>query len=155
MGKPISQSQMEVDKTISFCRHYSTHFNDIIPTQIKTDARVKTLIKYLPMGIVYHIVPFNFPFFLGFKGGLGNLLLGNVCLTKNSDCNVLLGKLTEEIFVEAGYDSGEYQNVLSHHDDLEHILSKKSVAGVSFTGSSKSGAIIGQAAGKYIKRSVL
>lgn len=74
------------------------------------------------MGIVYHIVPFNFPFYLGFKSGLGNLLLGNVLFTKHSDCNALLAKFTEELFVEAGFDSGEYQNVLAHHDDLEHII---------------------------------
>ena len=92
MGKPITQSLGEADKVVNFCKHYSTHFQDIVPTQIKTDAKVKTLIKYLPMGIVYHIIPFNFPFFLGFKGGLGNLLLGNVIVAKHSDCNVLLSK---------------------------------------------------------------
>lgn len=106
MGKPISQSQMEVDKVVSFCRHYSTHFNDILPTQIKTDAKVKTLIKYFPIGTLYFIVPFNFPFFLAFKGLLPNLLLGNVCLARNSDCNPLLGQFIEELMNEAGFDSG-------------------------------------------------
>ena len=99
MGKPIKQSFMEVDKSISFCKHYSKHFSEILPTQIRTDAKVKTLIKYLPMGIVYHIVPFNFPFYLTFKGGLGNLLLGNPLLVKHADCNVLLGRFTEELAI--------------------------------------------------------
>lgn len=91
MGKPIKQSQAEVDKTISFCKYYSKNFNDILPTQIKSDAKVKTLVKYLPMGVVYSIVPFNFPFYLAFKGGLPNLLLGNVLLSRNSDSTPLLG----------------------------------------------------------------
>ncbi len=97
MGKPIKQSQAEVDKTISFCKYYSKNFNDILPTQIKSDAKVKTLVKYLPMGVVYSIVPFNFPFYLAFKGGLPNLLLGNVLLSRNSDSTPLLGDKIEQV----------------------------------------------------------
>lgn len=81
-----------MDKTIAFCRHYSKHFNDILPTQVKSDAKVKTLIKYLPMGVVYFITPFNFPFFLVFKGGLPNLLLGNAVISRNSDSTPMLGE---------------------------------------------------------------
>lgn len=106
MGKPIKQSQGEVDKTISFCKYYSKNFNDILPTQIKSDAKVKTLVKYLPMGIVYYIIPFNFPFYLTFKGGLPNLLLGNVLLTRNADSTPLLGDKIEQIMKQSGYDSG-------------------------------------------------
>lgn len=94
MGKPIKQSRAEVAKTVSFCKHFSKNFNELLPTQIKTDARVKTLIKYDPLGIIYHIVPFNVPFYLNFKGGLSNLLLGNSLLVRNSDSTPLLGELT-------------------------------------------------------------
>ncbi len=62
-----------------------------MPTQLKTDAKVKTLVKYLPMGIVYQISPFNFPFYLIFKGGLPNLLLGNVLLNRTADSTPMLG----------------------------------------------------------------
>jgi acyl-CoA reductase-like NAD-dependent aldehyde dehydrogenase len=43
------------------------------------------------MGVVYYIIPFNFPFYLTFKGGLPNLLLGNTLLTRNADSTPLLG----------------------------------------------------------------
>ncbi len=43
---------------------------------------------------------------------------------------------------EAGFDSGEYQNVFSNHEQLDNILSHKSVCGVSFTGSSRAGSLI-------------
>ena len=82
MGKPIVQAEGEVAKTVSFCKHFSHNFNDVLPNQIKTDAK-KTLVKYDPLGTVYNIVPFNFPFFLNFKGGLSNLLLTKVSSGKN------------------------------------------------------------------------
>lgn len=91
MGKPIKQSTGEVDKTINFCKYYSKNTHDILPTQVKSDAKVKTLIKYLPMGVVYFIMPFNFPFFLSFKGGLPNLLLGNTILARSADSTPILG----------------------------------------------------------------
>jgi succinate-semialdehyde dehydrogenase/glutarate-semialdehyde dehydrogenase len=73
---------------------------------VKADAKVKTLIKYLPMGIVYGIVPFNFPFYLVLKSGLPNLLLGNSLLSRSSDSTPLLGNKVEEIFKESGFSSG-------------------------------------------------
>lgn len=91
MGKPIKQSTGEVNKTIGFCKYYSKNFSEILPTQVKSDAKVKTLIKYLPMGVVYYIIPFNFPFFLSFKGGLPNLLLGNTLLVRGADSTPMLG----------------------------------------------------------------
>ena len=67
----------------------------------------------------------------------------------------MCGLAVEELLQEAGYDSGEFQNVFSHHDDLEFIMGHKYVQGVSFTGSTPGGKIIASIAGKNIKRSVL
>jgi acyl-CoA reductase-like NAD-dependent aldehyde dehydrogenase len=43
---------------------------------------------------------------------------------------------------QAGYDSGEFQNVFTSRDQLEHVLKNPHIVGVSFTGSSKAGASI-------------
>lgn len=107
------------------------------------------------MGVVYFIVPFNFPFFLAFKGGLPTLLLGNSVLVRTSDSTPLLGEKIEQLMKEAGFDSGEYQNVFTNRDQLDRILSKKEVIGVSFTGSTRAGGFIAEAAGRHLKRSVM
>ena len=64
-----------------------------MPQQIKTPAKKHTLVKYLPLGTIYFLVPFNFPFSLNFKGGLPNLLLGNTLFTRNADSCPELGRL--------------------------------------------------------------
>lgn len=56
---------------------------------------------------------------------------------------------------KSGYGSGEFQIVNTTHDQLEYILSNPHVVGVNFTGSSKTGSTIAQAAGKHIKKSVM
>ena len=109
----------------------------------------------MPTGVIYLIVPFNFPFFAHFKAGIPNLLLGNVILCRSADSCPQIARLTEEVFMAAGFSNGEYQDILTSYDQLEHILQSPSVTGVSFTGSSKSGAIIAEAAGKYLKKAVM
>ena len=91
MGKPINQSKGEVMKTISFCKYYSENYQPLFPTNLKTDAKKKTIIKYNPLGSIYYIVPFNYPFYLNFKGGLPNLLIGNCLLMRNADSCPALG----------------------------------------------------------------
>ena len=56
---------------------------------------------------------------------------------------------------EAGFSNGEYQDVFTNHEQLDMILKDPSVGGVSFTGSSKAGAMIAAKAGHYLKRSVM
>lgn len=92
MGKPITQSKAEVNKVVSHARYYAKHFDAFTrPTLIPHEAKKKTLIKYKPLGIIYYIVPFNFPFWLTFKGGLGNLILGNCLLLRPSPLTPCLG----------------------------------------------------------------
>ena len=62
---------------------------------IQSDAKKKSIIKYLPLGVLYWIVPFNYPFYLMFKGGLGNLVLGNCLLLKPSTLTPMLAELTQ------------------------------------------------------------
>ena len=56
---------------------------------------------------------------------------------------------------EAGFNSGQFQNVQTNYEQLDLILQEKSVGGVSFTGSSAAGAIIASKAGMYLKPSVM
>lgn len=109
----------------------------------------------MPIGTIYFLVPFNFPFYLNFKGGLPSLLLGNVLLTRNSDSCPNVGRLVEEIMVKAGLNNGEYQNVYTNYDQIDQIFQHPTVQGVSFTGSSKGGSLIAEKAGKYLKKAVM
>jgi len=49
-------------------------------------AKIKTEIVYKPLGIIYLMVPFNFPLQSGFRGGIAALLAGNSLLVKTTSC---------------------------------------------------------------------
>lgn len=155
MGKPITDAENEVKKAISFCDYYSQNYKPLQPEVVKTEAKKHCLIKYFPVGTIYNLVPFNFPFYLNFKGGLPSLLIGNTLMARNADSCPNVGRITEEIMAKAGFNNGEYQNVFTSYDQLDQIFQHPNVQGVCFTGSSRGGALIAEKAGKYLKKSVL
>jgi succinate-semialdehyde dehydrogenase/glutarate-semialdehyde dehydrogenase len=99
VGKPIVNARMEVTRAISHCRFYSKHMGDYLnPTLVKTEAKKKTLIKYEPLGVIYYIIPFNFPFWLSFKGAIATLLLGNSIIMRPADSTPMVGEAVQQIF---------------------------------------------------------
>jgi len=44
------------------------------------------------MGTIFMITPFNFPFYLTFKGAIANLALGNVLMVRPADSKTLFCK---------------------------------------------------------------
>lgn len=83
---------------------------------MKTDARKKTLIKYFPTGTVFLVPPYSFPFWMNLKMTLPQLLLGNSVLVRNSGSTPGVGRMVEKLMWGVGFESGEYQNVLSSPD---------------------------------------
>lgn len=76
---------------------------------------MKTEIVYKPLGIIYLMVPFNFPLQSGFRGGIAALLAGNSLLVKTTSCCPALAEFIEKLVMEAGFDGGEYQCIHAKH----------------------------------------
>jgi len=102
--------------------------------EVKTEA-THSFYTPEPLGIIYIIVPFNWPAILSLRGIIPNLTLGNAVLLRFADSTPEFGLLIEKIFIEAGFSDGEFQNVFSAPGDLDLILSNPFIKGVIFTGS--------------------
>ena len=137
------------------CEHYGRHSEAILSLNVKAMARKKTLIKYLPTGSVFCILPFTSPFALAFYHSLPQLLLGNCVIAKHAATTPAVSKLVEKIMVSAGFESGEYQHCFVEREKTSEILSSSQVTGVSFTGSTEAGSEVAAVAGKYLKPSAL
>lgn len=155
MGKPICEARAEVEKCAWVCEFYAENGEDFLADEIiKTDAS-ESFISYDPLGCILAIMPWNFPFWQVFRFAAPNLVAGNVGLLKHAS-NVL-GCATHigNIFKEAGFPEGSFQNLFIHHDEIETIISNDIVRAVTLTGSEKAGSSVAALAGKYIKKTVL
>ena len=155
MGKTLSAAIAEVKKCATVCRYYADHAetmlsDDIIPTQASRSLR-----KYLPIGPVLAVMPWNFPFWQVFRFAAPALMAGNTALLKHAS-NVPQSALAiEDILRRAGFDNDEFQTLLISSDKVADLLADDRIRAATLTGSGPAGAAVAAQAGKHIKKTVL
>lgn len=155
MGKPISESRAEVNKCAWVCDYYAENAeNFLLPEEVKTDAS-QSFVRHDPIGTVFAIMPWNFPFWQVFRFAAPTLTAGNTGLLKHAPNVFGCAVKIEEVFTKAGFPEGVFQNLIVHHDQTEKIIAHDAVKAVTLTGSEMAGSAVAQIAGKYIKKSLL
>lgn len=155
MGKPISEAIAEVEKCAWVCNYYAENAESFLAEEtIETDAQISK-IHYQPLGAILAVMPWNYPFWQVFRFAAPSLMAGNVGLLKHAGNVLGSAKHIEDIFNEAGFPEGVFQNLFIGHDAVKDILENKFVKAVSLTGSEKAGASVAAIAGKNIKKSLL
>ena len=109
-----------------------------------------------PIGVVGVIAPWNFPIVLAMRSLGPALVLGNAIVLK-SDLNtpVTGGVVIARIFEEAGLPIGVLHVFSGGPEIGQALVEDPSVRMISFTGSTATGRIVGETAGRTLKRVVL
>ncbi|SFF92123.1 MULTISPECIES: NAD-dependent succinate-semialdehyde dehydrogenase [Salegentibacter] len=155
MGKPISESRSEVNKCAWVCDYYAENASDFLQQEeIKTDA-THSYVRHDPLGSVFAIMPWNFPFWQVFRFAAPTLTAGNTGVLKHAPNVFGCAIKIEEVFEKAGYPKSVFQNLIVHHDQTELIIAHEAVQAVTLTGSEAAGSAVAQLSGKYIKKSLL
>ncbi len=155
MGKPISEARGEINKCAWVCDFYAENAERFLADEIiETDA-TESFVSHDPIGTVLAIMPWNFPYWQVFRFAAPTLAAGNTALLKHASNVFGCATHIEEIFLEAGFPDGVFQNLFIHHDKTEKIIANDIVKAVTLTGSERAGKSVGGLAGKYLKKSVL
>src|SRR5205085_8439172 len=62
MGKPLRAAVAEAAKCATACRYYAENAERFLADEIVPTSAKKSFIRYLPIGPVLAIMPWNFPF---------------------------------------------------------------------------------------------
>ncbi|ALQ29848.1 succinate-semialdehyde dehydrogenase [Arthrobacter sp. YC-RL1] len=156
MGKPLSEAVGEAQ----FCQEIFEYFASEGPTlaadqEIKSFSGGKAIVQKLPVGPLLGIMPWNFPLYQVARFAAPNLMLGNTILLKHAESCPRSALAIQKIMDEAGVPAGVYNNVFATHDQISTIIADSRIQGVSLTGSERAGAIIGEQAGRNLKKAVL
>ncbi len=103
-----------------------------------------------PMGLVFVVAPWNYPFLTAVNSVVPALMAGNAVILKHAAQTLIVGERFQQAFDAAGLPSGLFQNLALSHAQTAKILASGLVDQVNFTGSVAGGrAIEIAAAGRF------
>lgn len=109
--------------------------------------------RRVPHGVVGVISPFNFPLVLSIRSIAAAIALGNAVVHKPDPRTPISGGIIiARIFEEAGLPKGVLHILPGGAEAGEAICSDPNIAMVSFTGSARGGAKVGEVCGRNLKR---
>ncbi|GAA1263312.1 NAD-dependent succinate-semialdehyde dehydrogenase [Arthrobacter pascens] len=156
MGKPLSEGVEEIEFATSIISYYGVHGPSLaVDQEIPSTIPGKAIVENRPVGVLLGVMPWNFPYYQVARFAAPNLVLGNTILLKHAEICPRSALVMQEIMEEAGVPVGAYTNLFASHDQIADIIADPRVQGVSLTGSERAGAIIGEHAGRHLKKAVL
>ena len=155
MGKPYRAAVDEAVKCAWACRYYAENAEHFLSDEVVQTAASRSFIRYLPIGPILAVMPWNFPFWQVFRFIAPSLMAGNVGLLKHAS-NVPQSALEiEAILRRAGFPEGVFQTLLIPAQKVDRVLSDPRVAAATLTGSEDAGIKVGISAATRIKKVVL
>ncbi len=104
-----------------------------------------------PVGVVFTIAPWNFPYLTAVNSIVPALMAGNVVVLKHASSTLLVAERFQRAFDEAGLPEGVFQHLVLDHQKTAEIIAGGLVDMVCFTGSVPAGREMEQsAAGRFI-----
>ncbi len=155
MGKPYKESLYEINKVLTAFDYYIDGAARMLaPEPVVTNAS-RSYIAFEPLGIIFSVMPWNFPFWQVFRFAVPSLMAGNVTVLKHAPSVSGCAEAIEQAFAEAGMPHGTLLKYYLSNEDAAKVIAHPDVRGVSFTGSDATGSIIASLAGQHIKKAVI
>ena len=158
MGKTLKSARAEAQKCAKACRFYADHAEEFLRDEPADPAAVnakKAFTRYLPIGPVLAVMPWNFPLWQAMRFAVPALMAGNVGLLKHASNVPQTALFLEDLFSRAGFPDGAFQTLLIGSDLVERVLRDGRVMAATLTGSTPAGQAVARVAGEEIKKTVL
>ncbi|WP_028025399.1 aldehyde dehydrogenase family protein [Enterovibrio calviensis] len=152
MGRPMAYTRGEV----AGFEERATHMINIAPhalapIELPEKSGFRRYIKRVPLGTVFVIAPWNYPYLTAVNAIVPALLAGNTVILKHSAQTPLCAERMVAAFVEAGIPKGVFQYLHLSHADTEKVMQHDSIRHVAFTGSVPGGEMVERTvAGRFI-----
>lgn len=155
MGKPLREAEYELNKTLSAFSYYTEQAPGYLQNQTVSTAASKSYVAFEPLGIIFSIMPWNFPFWQVFRFAVPTLISGNVTILKHAPSVPQCALAIQQLFTDAGVERDIFKNYFLSNEDAGKLIAHPAVVGISFTGSDTTGSVLAEQAGKHIKKCVM
>jgi succinate-semialdehyde dehydrogenase/glutarate-semialdehyde dehydrogenase len=158
MGKPLAESVAEVDKCAWACEWFAEHGPAMLEPELVDTGAVRTRVHYVPLGVVFAIMPWNFPYWQVVRALAPSVMAGNVLTLKHAPSTTGCALLLADVAAEAGLAdvlSVVVAGVQRTPEVSERIITDDRIAAVTLTGSTGAGRAVAAIAGRALKKTVL
>ncbi|WP_210357070.1 NAD-dependent succinate-semialdehyde dehydrogenase [Sphingomonas beigongshangi] len=155
MGKTLSSAIAEVEKCAAAFRHYAQEGQSMLAPRSFETASGPAAARWLPMGPVLAVMPWNFPYWQVIRFVAPTIMAGNVGLLKHASITQGCAAAIEETIIAAGAPAGLFQNLAIRSDKVQALIDDPRIVAVTLTGSEGAGMKVAEAAGRNLKKVVL
>jgi acyl-CoA reductase-like NAD-dependent aldehyde dehydrogenase len=150
MGRPVAQSPGELkrgfqERALFMCDAAEAALADI---QVEPKAGFNRFIRREPLGVVFVVAPWNYPWLTSVNAVIPALLAGNSVILKMAAQTPLVAERYAEAFKAAGLPAGVFQFLHLSHGQVARTIGDARVDFVAFTGSVAGGHAVQAAAAK-------
>jgi succinate-semialdehyde dehydrogenase/glutarate-semialdehyde dehydrogenase len=155
MGKLFREAQGEVQLSADILDYYADNAEKFLaPHRLKVDEG-EAVIESAPLGVLFCVEPWNFPYYQLARVAGPNLMAGNTLIVKHAPNVPQCALAFERLFVDVGAPVGAYTNVFLSNEQAATAIADKRIKGVALTGSERAGAAVASEAGQALKKSTM
>src|SRR5689334_21860866 len=154
MGKPIVESEAEVEKCAWNCDFYADNAEKFLADEPVATSATNSYVEFQPLGVVLALMPWNYPFWQVFRFAAPALIAGNTAVLKHASNVSMCALEMEHIFKACGFPQGIFRTVLVPGADTGRLIADKRIAAVTLTGSDVAGVSVAAASGQVLKKNV-
>ncbi len=149
MGRPISQVGGEIRGLCERSKYMIDIASDCLAdrTPLRRNPNERFITRD-PLGCVFVIAPWNYPYLTAINTIIPALLAGNTVILKHATQTPLCAERFAAAFEFANLPQGVFQYLHLTHNNTEKLIQHSSIDYVAFTGSVEGGHKIQQAASK-------
>ncbi|AQS89127.1 aldehyde dehydrogenase [Neoasaia chiangmaiensis NBRC 101099] len=155
MGKVFAEALWEVGISADILAYYAKEAARILAPRRLDRSENEAFVLCQPLGVIYCIEPWNFPYYQLARVVGPNLMAGNVVMVKHAPGVPQCAEAFEQLFHEAGAPRGTYTNLFITNDQSADLIAQPEVRGVALTGSERAGKAVAGQAGSAIKKSTM
>ncbi len=155
MGKLFAQAQAEVTLSADIVEYYAKNAERFLAPQVLAQASGEAHVESSPIGVLFGIEPWNFPYYQLARFAAPNLMAGNVVMVKHAGSVPQCAMAFAKLWVDAGAPLGAYTNLFISHDQVNQVIDDPRIKGVALTGSADVGRSVAARAGHNLKKSTM
>ncbi|MFM9927228.1 NAD-dependent succinate-semialdehyde dehydrogenase [Variovorax sp. H27-G14] len=151
MGKRTSEAQGEVAFSARILDYYAKNAERFLAPQKLHPTHGEAHMESSPIGVIFCVEPWNFPYYQLARIAGPHLMAGNVLMVKHAGIVPQCAMAFEQLWTEAGAPAGLYTNLLISHAQAERVIDDPRIKGVALTGSVEAGRSVAARAGRNLK----